>query len=446
MSHPANSSITTATKGRPTGAAPEPKKSIWNYENKLVILFFFAVGLICFDRLAINFLMPFIQQDLGINNTQVGLLSAAAALSWAGASVIGGRISDKVPSKRMYLVSLILLFSVVSMMQGLASGFIQLLILRLIMGLFEGPAIPVTQSVLAIESSPHRRGFNLGFAMNTAQGLFGSILAPIAIVALAEAFDWRSAFYFTMLPGLIIAFFVWRVMREPEPQIFEDDASAEELQDGPSKGGIGQLLRNRNVLISVVMFGGIMTFAITLQLFGPLMMTNERGYSPTQMSLVMAAFGAGTALWGFLIPMVSDYIGRKPVAVAIAPFTVIGPLALIYVENVVLLSIAMFFTAGAMGVLGMALSVIPVEAVSPAMAGLAVGLPVGFGEVLGGFLAPIIAGAVADSHGLAASLMIAGAGGLIALAAAVFLRETAPRALARRRGDARVVKVVSEER
>ncbi|QGU03405.1 MFS transporter [Corynebacterium comes] len=439
---------------RTTTAPPAPgvielespaKNSMWSYENKLVLLFFFAVGLICFDRLAINFLMPYIQQDLGINNTQVGMLSAAAALTWAIASVIGGRLSDKVPSKRMFLVFLIIAFSVASMMQGLAGGFIQLLILRLIMGMFEGPAIPVTQSVLAIESSPHRRGLNLGFAMNTAQGLFGSILAPIAIVALAEAFDWRSAFYFTMLPGLVIAFFVWRIMREPEPRGLGAEDQEKELQEGRSKGEIGEVLRNRNVLMSVLMFGGIMVFAIVLQVFGPLMMTNERGYTPTAMSVIMSAFGLGTALWGFVIPMVSDHLGRKPVAVIFAPFTVIAPLAVIYVDNMALLALAMFVSAAAMGVLGMALSVIPVEAVSPMMAGLAVGIPVGFGEILGGFLAPILAGALADSHGLSASLFVAAGGGLIATLAAMFLRETSPRVLARRNGDRRPVTVVSEE-
>ncbi len=439
-------SRSTIAPPAPSTTTPETptKKSIWSYENKLVLLFFFAVGLICFDRLAINFLMPYIQQDLGINNTQVGMLSAAAALTWALASIIGGRLSDKVPSKRMFLVFLIIMFSVASMMQGLVSGFIQLLILRLIMGLFEGPAIPVTQSVLAIESSPHRRGLNLGFAMNTAQGLFGSILAPVAIVALAEAFDWRSAFYFTMLPGLVIAFFVWRVMREPEAQAAGPEEQENETRGNRAKGEIGQVLRNRNVLMSVLMFAGVMVYALVLQLFGPLMMTNERGYTPTQMSLVMSAFGVGTALWGFVIPMVSDHLGRKPVAIFFGPFTLIGPLAVIFVDNMALLALAMFISAAAMGVLGMALSVIPVEAVSPAMAGLAVGIPVGFGEIVGGFLAPILAGSLADSYGLSASLLVAAAGGLLATLAAVFLRETSPRVLARRNGAHRPVTVVSE--
>lgn len=138
---------TTAPNAASSG--PPGKKSIWSYENNLVLLFFFAVALAYFDRLAINFLMPYIQQDLGINHSQVSLLAAAPALTWAIAYVIGRRLSDKSPSKRMFLVILIIMFSVASMMPGRVSVFIQLLILHLVMGLFESPAIPVTQSVLA---------------------------------------------------------------------------------------------------------------------------------------------------------------------------------------------------------------------------------------------------------------------------------------------------------
>lgn len=402
----------------------------WSYENKLVGIFFFAVGLVFFDRLIINFLMPFIQADLGLNNAQVGQLAAAAALTWAIASVVGGRISDKVPSKRLYLVSLMIAFSVASFMQGFVGTFVHLIILRLLMGLFEGPTIPVTQSVLAIESSPHRRGFNLGFTMNTANGLFGGVLAPIVIVALANIFDWRTAFFFTILPGLIMSFVIWKVMREPEA------ASAEAARyDGPQeKGQIKEVLRNRNVILSVIMFSGFMVYLIALQVFGPLFLTNIRGYSASHMSLIMSAFGIGTAIWGFVVPMISDRIGRKPTAICFGLLSTLAPLSFLFIENPYLLGLAVFIFAAGMGVGGMAMSVIPAESVRPALAGLAVGLPVGLGELFGGFLNPVITGAVADQYGLGSALIISSGGALVATVFAIFLKETAPRVIERRAG------------
>ncbi|MDO5512557.1 MFS transporter [Corynebacterium sp.] len=413
--------MTTST--RATASPDAPKQSFWSYENRLVTIFFFAVGLVFFDRLIINFLMPFIQQDLGLSNAQVGQLAGAAALTWSIASIVGGRLSDKVKSKRLYLVILMIAFSLASFLQGFVGTFVHLIILRLLMGLFEGPTIPVTQSVLAIESSPHRRGFNLGFTMNTANGVFGSVLAPIVIVALANAFNWRTAFFFTIIPGLIMAFVIWKVMREPETT----DTVTEGYAHPDHKAGLGEVLRNRNVIVSIVMFSGFMVYLISLQVFGPLFLTNVRGWTASSMSLILAAFGVGTAIWGFVVPLISDRIGRKPTAVIFGLLSTLAPLAFVYVSQPGLLGLTVFLFAAGMGVGGMAMSVIPAESVRPAVAGLAVGLPVGIGEFVGGFLNPVITGAVADHYGLASALFISSGGALVATLFALFLRESAPR-------------------
>lgn len=329
------------------------KSSLFSYENKLAVLFMFTIGLVCFDRLAINFLIPYIQEDLELNNTQVGMLVAAAALTWSLTAIIGGRLSDKVRSKRNYLVVLIIAFSLASMLQGFAGSFVHLVILRLLMGVFEGPVAPVSQSVLAIESSPHRRGFNLGMAMSTGQGLFGAILAPIVVVALAEQFDWRNAFFFTMIPGLILAGFVWKIMREPEAQDADGQAFATELHEGHSRSDISTVLRNRNVMLGVTMFTGFMIFAMVFQVYSPLYLTTVHGLSPTVMSFVMASFGVGAALWGFTVPLISDYIGRKPTAFFFALISAFGPFVVIYLDEPIVLAISMFVFSAGMAVGGM---------------------------------------------------------------------------------------------
>jgi len=84
------------------------KKKFWSYENKLTIIFFFVIGFVFFDRLAINYLFPMISVDLGLNYTQLGLLGAALALTWSISGPLGGFISDKVKSKKAMLAILVL--------------------------------------------------------------------------------------------------------------------------------------------------------------------------------------------------------------------------------------------------------------------------------------------------------------------------------------------------
>jgi sugar phosphate permease len=60
----------------------------WNggwrgYQVWVTALLSLNFGILFFDRNALNFLMPFVQPDLGLSNTQVGLFSSALSLTWA---------------------------------------------------------------------------------------------------------------------------------------------------------------------------------------------------------------------------------------------------------------------------------------------------------------------------------------------------------------------------
>ncbi len=129
------------------------KRRFWSYENKLVTIFFFSIGFVFFDRLAINYLIPFIQKDFSLTNTQIGLIGSALAITWAFSGPLGGYLSDRVKSQKLVLAIIIFAFSLVSLLQGLASSFAMVVVLRLIMGVLEGPVTPITQSILAVESS-----------------------------------------------------------------------------------------------------------------------------------------------------------------------------------------------------------------------------------------------------------------------------------------------------
>ena len=394
-------------------------QKFWTYENKLVIIFFFTIGFVFFDRLAINYLFPMMAVDLDLSYTQLGLLGAALALTWSVSGPLGGFLSDKVKSKKMMLAGLVLAFSLISLFHGFAQSFAMLFVLRLLMGIVEGPLIPQTQSMLAMASSERRRGFNLGFTMNTSNALFGSILAPIVIVALANQFDWHMAFYLTIIPGLIIVFFIMTTVKNPPAVRPEVTAAAQ-------KGGVTTVLKNKNILLSIVVFSLVMTTLMAFQIFGPTYLVEAKGFSSTTMSFVMAAFGVGYALFGFLVPMISEKVGRKPASLVSALALILVPVAVVFVESVPLMMMLLFVGAAGSGVIGMSMSVIPVESVPLKFSGLAVGLTIGIGELFGGFLNPIVNGALADQFGIQTPFFVATGAALLALVVTCFFKETAP--------------------
>ncbi|WP_246027712.1 MFS transporter [Lysinibacillus antri] len=318
------------------------------------------------------------------------------------------------------LAVLVLAFSVISLMHGLAQSFAMLFVLRLLMGIVEGPLIPQTQSILAIESSERRRGFNLGFTMNMSNAIFGSILAPVVIVALATNFDWHTAFYLTIIPGIILSFFIFKTMKNPDPKKLHSVHSVKSSE----KVKVKDILKHRNIWLSIIVFSAGMTALMAFQIFGPTYLVQAKGISDGQMSLIMAAFGVGYAIFGFLIPTISEKTGRKPASIISALMLMVFPLALVFTDSIPLMMALLFIGSMGSEIIGMSMSVIPVESIPLQYSGLAVGLTIGIGELFGGFLNPMVNGALADTFGIQTPLFVVA--GIVALIFSFFFKETAP--------------------
>ena len=89
-----------------------------SYENRLLMILFFTVGFVFFDRLSINFLFPFMREDFALTHSQVGLLTSALAVTWAIFA-----ISMRLPIREFFGWSsaLIVLLAVVFAGKGIAA-------------------------------------------------------------------------------------------------------------------------------------------------------------------------------------------------------------------------------------------------------------------------------------------------------------------------------------
>src|SRR5690242_1253961 len=186
------------------------------YEQRLVWVLGITFGFLFFDRNSAAFLMPFIARDLSFSNQQVGLIASALSFTWAVSAFLGGALSDRTGSRKPVLLASAVAFSLCSFLSGLAGSFVALFTARLLMGLVEGPFMPVCQSLLAVESDPGRRGHNMGVMQNFGSNILGSFAAPLLLVAIAEHSSWRMAFFLAGIPGLLMALLVARYVHEPQ--------------------------------------------------------------------------------------------------------------------------------------------------------------------------------------------------------------------------------------
>src|SRR5690606_37264715 len=184
------------------------------YQTWLVALLSLNFGILFFDRQAANFMMPAIQPDLGLSNTQVGMIASGLSLTWAIAGLTVGPISDRLGMRKPILLIATIMFCACSFISGLAGSFLALLVARLLMGIAEGGVMPVSHAMIVAEVKPERRGMAMGAGQALGSSLLGSTAAPLILVPLAAWVGWRTGFFLAAIPGLITAALIWWTLRE----------------------------------------------------------------------------------------------------------------------------------------------------------------------------------------------------------------------------------------
>jgi predicted MFS family arabinose efflux permease len=399
-----------------------------SYEWKAVLILSLAFGLVGLDRFILPPLFPSIMKDLGLTYQDLGNLVGALGVAWGVSAVVIGGLSDRL-GRRKVLVPAVVLFSLLSVLSGMATGLISLLAMRAIMGAAEGAVAPTGVAVAVEASHPKRRGMNNGIFQCTI-ALFGSGIGPILATQLLRFTTWRSVFWLVGIPGLIVATIMWFVIREP------GTAGAPGSTTVPARAPLSHMFRHRNVALSMASLLCAMTGIFVLSAVMPNYLVDYLKLTGPQMGFVTSAIGFGGALGQFGLLTVSDYIGRR--TATMLSFIVAAVFLWLFIRTGAdlpvlfgLLFVAAMFNFGALAILA---GPIPAEAAPIGLLASVAGIVIGTGEIFGGGIAPSIAGAIAQGSGIQYTLYFALGGQILGLCVAFFLRETAPRLAARTAG------------
>lgn len=398
------------------------------YQTRLMILLTLSFGFVFLDRNAFSYLAPFIAPDLGLNYSQLGWLTSALSFTWAVSGYLVSRLSDTTGKRKSLLVAAFVVFSFSSMLSGLAQNFVMLMGARLIMGMAEGPILPISQSLIALETSEARRGNAMGVMQNFGSNFIGSFVAPLLLIAIAEAYHWRAAFFVAAVPGLIMMVLIAKFVREP-PKAPKPTA-AQSAAD-PDMGPLA-MLAVRNIGLSVLICCMMVAWMVLGWAFLPKFFTDVRHIVPSEMKWIVSVLGLSAASFAFVVPRLSDHYGRKPILVIFCLVGALVPAAALYYEGSNYILAALIFLGwSASGAIPIFMATIPAETLPPRYIATALGLVMGLGELIGGVSAPSLAGMAADHYGLQVTMLIMGGCAVGGALLSLLLIETAPAKLAR---------------
>lgn len=396
-----------------------PRKDGSRYEAMLVALMFGTWGAVFLDRMAQLYLSPFIVPDLQLSGQQIGFLTAVTAVSWGISSFAFGLVSDRFGRRRI-LIPMVFLFSLLSCASGLARNFGDLLIIRGLMGMAEGPCWSIINVIVEQSSAPERRGRNVGIVVSAAAAV-GLAAAPVLTTQIAALHGWRTAFVAAGLPGIVLGGLIWRFVKEP--------AKSAAASHKASFAEFLSLLKCRNIQLCCLGAAGFVCWLLNVNVFAPLYIVKVAHQAPTTAGFLLGAAGIGSLVVGFLSMTLSDRIGRRPVLTALAVLSACLPLALLISPLYAVLPVLaalLFLTQGGQGISATVMVLVPTESVPPHLAATAIGLVTMSGEIIGGTITPAVAGRLADEGGLHIPLLMASGAMVVVFIVARLLRENRP--------------------
>ena len=138
---------------------------------RVVLLLAAAVGINYVDRGNLATAAPLIQDELHLSSTQLGFLLSAFFWTYVTAMAPAGWLAERYGARRV-LAGGVVIWSVATLLTGLANGLIMLLLLRLLLGLGESTAFPSASKALASEVPVSQLGLANGVLS------FGYLVGP----------------------------------------------------------------------------------------------------------------------------------------------------------------------------------------------------------------------------------------------------------------------------
>jgi len=193
-------------------------KNLWmSFSSRQLLAMILALFCVQFAGMIVNPIFPLFVQSLVKSVSRLasitGILLAVTGVTSALSSAIIGRISDKIGYRNMLIISA-LGAGIFYLPQAFVGSILQLLLLRIILGIFIGGIMPTANAIIGLSVSEKHRGKVYGITASASS--LGNATGPIAGGIIASTLNLRAIFIFTGAVLTIVGIWVAMAVREPK--------------------------------------------------------------------------------------------------------------------------------------------------------------------------------------------------------------------------------------
>ena len=175
--------------------------------RRLVILAVMSATLMqVLDTTIVNVALPYMEGSLGTTSDEISWVLTSYLVASALFMPLAGYFTD-ILGRRTYLLASIIGFVAASALCGIAENLTQMVVFRLLQGVFGASLVPLSQAIMTDIFPPHEQG--RAMAIWGLGVMVGPILGPTLGGYLTEVADWRWNFYINVPVGALSFFLAW---------------------------------------------------------------------------------------------------------------------------------------------------------------------------------------------------------------------------------------------
>lgn len=190
------SSAMSSAAPRAVGAAP-PNVAL------LTVCVMLATIMQALDTTIANVALPYMQGSLSATTDQINWVLTSYIVAAAIATPVTGFLEQRLGRKRLFQIAVVG-FTVASVLCGIAMSLPEMVLFRVLQGLFGASLVPLSQAVL-LDSYPKEK-HGSAMAMWGVGVMVGPILGPVIGGWLTEVYNWRWVFYINVPIGILTFF------------------------------------------------------------------------------------------------------------------------------------------------------------------------------------------------------------------------------------------------
>jgi MFS family permease len=353
-------------------AIPDDVKRHRTYALIILTLIYMSSHL---DRSIVGILAQPIKEDLGLSDTQIGIVGGFAfAMFYATLGIPLALLADRT-NRRNIIAGAVTVWSVMTAVCGLAGNFLHLVLARIGVGVGEAGSSPQSHSMIADMYAPHER--SRAMAVYALGVPFGIMLGFMIGGYVSTHWGWRAAFFVAGVPGLILGLLVWLTVREPQRGLSDGHAvrvaPAATLSETLSSLRTAFVFMWRSKAARHVVIGLTLTSFVGYggTLLGAAFIERTHGVSRAQIGLILGPIAgfvgaAGTFLGGYL----ADRFSRRDLrwnawVIGLAKFGAAPLILAFYLIDDLTIALIFYFPAVLLGAFYLGPSFAMIQSVAP---------------------------------------------------------------------------------